>query len=108
MSIPDSPVDDNPANDEKCKALVEDFIIIDPYPNPTNGTLNVAYILPLTNDVDLSLYNSTGALIKKLFNGEGLKGYNINTFDFSKLAKGMYAIQIKYRDKVKVVKFVKE
>ena len=107
-SIPESIKDDNPANDEKCKALVEDFILLKPYPNPTEGTLNITFILPLADNLEMNLYSSTGSKIKELYSGDGLKGYNIKTFDFSKLAQGMYACQIRYRDKVKVVKFVKD
>ncbi len=108
VSVPSITKDDNPANNEKCNALVDDFMLLDPYPNPTNGILNIAFILPMVDDVCINLYSSSGAKIKELYTGEGLKGYNIKTFDFSELAQGMYACQIKYRDKVKVVKFVKD
>jgi PKD repeat protein len=105
---PDQPIDDKPANDEKCKALVEDFILLEPYPNPTDGILNIPFILPMADDISIVLYSASGSKIRELYSGEGTKGYNIQTFDFSKLAKGMYACQLRYRDKVKVVKFVKE
>jgi hypothetical protein len=66
-----------------------------PYPNPFNPSTQIGFELPESSVVSLSVYNSTGALVATLINGSKPSGTHVVRFDASKLASGLYWIELR-------------
>lgn len=67
------------------------------YPNPTNGTLNLSFNLPQAEqNVNLSIYDLQGRLIKTLFDNNNVENgvYNFET-ETTQLTTGMYVAVLK-------------
>jgi hypothetical protein len=64
------------------------------YPNPANDKIF------LSNKADIEIIDITGKIL--------IKQLNSNEIDISKLAKGIYFIKIKFDDKIRTEKFIKE
>lgn len=77
------------------------------YPNPSTGEVNLKTYVENSGEVNIRVLNLLGELI---YNEKvNLKvGYNNNTFDFSNLANGIYAIEFQNQFSRKVVQFVKQ
>ena len=52
-----------------------------PYPNPSRGQTTLSYQLPHTANVNISLYNVAGQLVKRLSNGTQQPGRHIAQWD---------------------------
>jgi PKD repeat protein len=67
------------------------------YPNPVSNDLNIDFSLEKQADIEISIWNITGQVIKqyKFKLGDGL---NKNTLNVSDLKTGMYFVQIKVND----------
>ena len=61
-------------------------------PNPFNGLTRVSYILPLSDNVDLKLYDLSGRLVKVLFEGAASAGTNRMVVDAHDLPTGIYIV----------------
>jgi PKD repeat protein len=105
--LPDNLVDDVPSNNEKCEAITGDFSLLNPYPNPTEGNLNLDVILPFSDHLAIELFNAIGQKISVLFDGTGAAGLNSLNADLAPLAEGMYAIRFTFRDNTKVRQVMK-
>ena len=82
--------------------------IVNVYPNPTNGNLNVEIQSTSSYDTKILVYDVIG---KKVFDKENslVKGLNILQFNFSQLAKGAYILQFADTGgKLYTTKFVKD
>jgi PKD repeat protein len=100
--------DNNPSNNVQCFPFKDQFIAYDPYPSPVNDQyLHIDFILPLSGNVDITLYGTKGDLIAKIYSGMAAKGINMLTIDVSSLSIGIYTYRITYRDEQKILRFVK-
>ena len=63
------------------------------YPNPASEHLFVELISPISSDVGISIYNSTGELVQ-FTNGYILQGENLIEVDLQELPSGSYFIRI--------------
>jgi PKD repeat protein len=99
--------DDKPENNTSCIAMKDDFLIITPYPNPVMDLINFVYILPFTEQVTIDIADGMGRMVKVIYNGEAMEGYNSLQTDLSELHSGVYTVRIAFRDKVLRQKFVK-
>ena len=64
------------------------------YPNPFNPSTNISYVLSSTGEINLSIYNLSGQLIKTLANGLRDAGnYNL-VWDASMQPSGMYFLRL--------------
>lgn len=76
------------------------------YPNPFNPTTTVKYTLPHFTEVNLSIYDLSGKLIKLLVNEKKPQGsYNL-IFDGSNLASGAYLLELRSTDYITVKKIL--
>jgi len=76
------------------------------YPNPFNPRTIINYELPITNDVDLSIYSLTGQKVIKLVNESQRAGIHQIVWDASGFPSGIYIVQLKqgpYADTSKIV-----
>ena len=65
---------------------------INVYPNPSKGIINVAYNFATPENMDIRIFNSTGALV---YSQNGIHGQNgIQNIDLSDEANGLYHVQM--------------
>jgi hypothetical protein len=64
------------------------------FPNPFNPTTMINYELPITNYVDLSIYNNLGQKIASLINKRQNAGYYQVEWDATNFASGIYYYRI--------------
>lgn len=64
------------------------------FPNPFNPVTNIKYYLPVEGNVKLSVYNSSGHLIKILIDSYNTVGYHEQSFNASDLSSGVYFYRI--------------
>jgi len=76
------------------------------YPNPFNPTTIINYELPITNNVDLSIYNLLGQKVVTLVSEKQKAGHHQVEWDASRFATGIYFYILRagdYRDVKKMV-----
>jgi hypothetical protein len=64
------------------------------YPNPFNPTTTIGFALPMSGDVQLSVYDILGRKVVDLVNSNLPAGYHTVNFDASSLASGVYLYRI--------------
>lgn len=64
------------------------------FPNPFNPTTKIYYNLPISGNVRIEIYNSTGQMIKELVNEFKYEGNYVVEFDGSNLSSGIYFYKI--------------
>jgi predicted GH43/DUF377 family glycosyl hydrolase len=82
------------------------FFLSKNYPNPFNPTTIINYELPITNDVELSIYNLIGQKVTTLVSGKKNAGYHQVEWDASGFASGVYYYRIEageFRDVKKMI-----
>lgn len=60
------------------------------YPNPFNPVTDIRFYLGSENKVELSIYNSSGQLVKELVNGKLKTGIHLVKFNAGDLNSGLY------------------
>ena len=68
------------------------------YPNPTSATVHVSYTLKQQSAVYIGIYDVTGKLIKRLFEGIEAAGEQKLIADLEDLPSGFYTISVKTND----------
>ncbi|MBU1719081.1 MAG: T9SS type A sorting domain-containing protein, partial [Bacteroidetes bacterium] len=106
--LPNGTTDDNSLNDEICTTDREEFIFVNPYPNPVSENLFIEFIIPFSDQVDIQLFSADGKLVKKVFNAVATEGFNRIMLPVSDLLNGTYAIHITFNKLSEVRLFVKE
>jgi len=72
----------------------EQFVLYQNYPNPFNLNTTIKFDLPRKSNVEMSIYDITGKLVKTLLKEEKNAGsYNIN-FDATNLSSGIYIYKL--------------
>ena len=56
--------------------LPNNFSLSQNFPNPFNPMTTIEYIIPENNEVQITIFDSSGRLIKNLFNGKQSRGQN--------------------------------
>lgn len=65
------------------------------YPNPFNPKTNISFIIPNDGQVNISVYNMNGQMVKELVNGFKTAGEYKIEFDGTNLASGVYFYTLK-------------
>jgi len=115
------PPDDDPTNDtlsitlpvylevtgvEQLENLVREFRLFQNHPNPFNPKTVINYELPITNDVELSIYNVLGQKVITLVSEKQKAGHHQVEWDASGFPSGVYYYVLKageFRDVKKMV-----
>lgn len=101
--------DEVPENDESCKAINETtFQVLSVYPNPTFDKLTIPIFIPETNSLSIILYDLLGQKKQDVYSGNINKGLQLQTVDFTGIAKGIYLLKFEYGGTVIVKKFIKD
>jgi hypothetical protein len=83
-----------------------EFRLMQNYPNPFNPVTRIPIELATTADIEISVFDSRGRMIRSLFRGVQNAGTHVMTWDASGLPSGTYFIQLNsgnYRQAVKTV-----
>ncbi|MBN4051253.1 PKD domain-containing protein [bacterium AH-315-M05] len=103
---PNNDNDDVPSNNEQCVTFSDGFIALDPYPNPTDNEINIEYIIPYSEFVEVVLYDAIGKRVSTLFSDKAQKGLNKILLNSAFLNEGMYFYRISFIDRTEVKRFV--
>jgi len=76
------------------------------YPNPFNPITKIRYVLPVTNKVELKVYDVLGREVATLVNEEQVAGYYEVELNANNLSSGIYFYRIKSGDFIKIKKMI--
>ncbi len=82
------------AADGLARGVLNEFRLFQNFPNPSNPSTWIEYILPRQEHLRLSVYNLLGEEVKRLVDGVETPGHKIVPFDASRLASGIYFYQL--------------
>jgi PKD repeat protein len=99
--------DENETNNKKCITSTNEFEVFNTYPNPFESDINVDVNIPTKGTVSVKLYNLLGGYLSEPIERNVLKGYNSFTINGSYLQKGIYFLEIRYKDQKSIVKILK-
>jgi hypothetical protein len=91
---------------DNASLLPQEFALRQNHPNPFNPITIINYQLPITNDVDLSIYNMLGQKVATLVNERKQVGYHHVEWDASGFASGVYYYRIEAGEFVDVKKMI--
>jgi len=74
--------------------LPADFELLQNYPNPFNPSTNIAFSLPTSAHVTLTVHSILGQEVAVLVNKTMVGGRHVVTFDASKLSSGVYLYRL--------------
>ncbi len=100
--------DDVSSNNHKCTNITDNFILLDPFPNPTTDEIYFLFISPDNSPVKAEIYDVRGRLVDNVFNSSASKGLNKIDYNTFKLDNGIYALKLSYKDKVVTKKWMKK
>ncbi len=95
---PNNTSENDESNNEFCKTL-SNFELINVYPIPASSNLELEYIVPSNDQIEISLYDNIGHQIKVLYSGTAQKGMNRHSFIVSVYSQGVYVLELGYQGK---------
>ncbi len=104
---PNGKNDDVEENNQKCSSLLNEFSVMEPFPNPFTDQLQMNAILPFDDYLTVEMYDNLGRKLSTIFDGQGSAGLNLIHADLSSLADGMYTLRFSFRDQDILRKVVK-
>ena len=90
---------------DRLTVLPDRYVLKQNYPNPFNPATSIEFSIPVSENVNLSIYNIEGRLVKTLVNQKMMSGQHVIEWNGtnqigSKVASGMYIYQLKTNKKV--------
>ncbi len=86
------------AAEEEAAAMLETISLYPNFPNPFNPVTEVAFDLPRTTAVTVTVYDMLGQQVALLASGVQTAGHHVVTFDGSALPSGMYFCRLQTAD----------
>jgi len=83
-----------------------EYTLYQNYPNPFNPTTKIRFAVPKESKVRVTVYNSLGAEVARLADGDFSAGYYEIPFNASKLSSGLYIYRISAGDFMQVKKMI--
>jgi beta-glucanase (GH16 family) len=84
----------------------KDFKLSQNFPNPFNPATVISYQLPITNKVELKVYDVLGREVATLVNRVKEAGYYSTSFNAENLPSGIYFARLQYSDKIEIKKMM--
>jgi len=103
---PNGENDDVPQNDEQC-ITTENFLLLDPNPNPATGKILVRFIIPVSGHVNIQIIDNLGQIVYVPYSDIAPQGLNDLSINIDKFANGIYTIQAVYKGSYLFKKFTK-
>jgi hypothetical protein len=85
---------------------IHNFLIESINPNPASVQAYIGYTLPNDGYVDISVFNSLGVEMKKIYNGFASSGGNVVPVNVVGLTQGVYYIRLKFGERIISKKFI--
>ncbi len=76
-------------------SIISKFKLNQNFPNPFNPTTNIEYYLPVTSEIEITLFNTLGQKVMEIFKGKQKKGLNKTIINGEGLGSGIYIYQLK-------------
>jgi PKD repeat protein len=109
LANPNGFADEYPPDNERCEALdVSEFKVLEIYPNPVADMVTIPVVAPEAGNVNITLYDAQGQLIRTVYSGIALKGLQLIALETHDLNSGLYSCKIEYVDYVIVKKIIKK
>lgn len=80
---------------ESKSEIPSDYELEQNYPNPFNPSTNIAFTLPSSGHVNISIYNMLGQKVRTLVDQNKTAGRHVATFEANGLSSGVYLYRIK-------------
>jgi YbbR domain-containing protein len=77
------------------------------YPNPVRNNANIAFTLGFMSDVEITVLDINGKMVKNFLNTNMDEGDHQLSLDVSSLTSGTYLVRLEANQDAKVTKFVK-
>jgi parallel beta-helix repeat protein len=87
-------------------SLPDRFILLQNYPNPFNDQTTIRFVLPKSQNVQLTIYDLLGRRIETLIDDYKQAGSHTITFDASHLSSGVYFYRLQAGEMVKIKRMV--
>ncbi|MDP8207621.1 MAG: T9SS type A sorting domain-containing protein [Candidatus Electryonea clarkiae] len=84
----------------------DEYLLLDPYPNPFNSITVINLILPQQSNLNISIYNIVGQKVVNLVSGNYTPGNHKFGFDASEFSSGIYFIHASVPGKLDEVRKV--
>ena len=89
--------DINNQNNQECLTSNEDFVILDPYPNPVSDNLYLNILLPEKEDLTIQMVSSNGQIKWHRQITDTKKGLNKIIIQMDEVPTGVYILNIAYK-----------
>jgi PKD repeat protein len=108
MAVKPNGIDDQyPSDNESCIAIDKStFEVLEPYPVPAGDILTLPMLIPATNNLDVTVYNSRGQSLGFVFSGTVAEGLQLITVNLIGVEKGIYSFVVVYDGQRVVKRFV--
>ena len=86
--------------------IVSNFSISDPYPNPFNPTTQLNFNVPVSDYIQINIYNASGNIVDTLYDGYIQSGVHTLDWVAKDLSSGVYFIKSVFQSDVVVKKVI--
>ena len=86
--------------------FLNNLLGIQVFPNPSNGLTKILLNTPENGNLSINLIDILGREVAVIYNGSINAGDKSYMIDVNNIDTGIYFIQIKYNDKLSVIKFL--
>lgn len=76
------------------------------YPNPATHQIDIPLNIPVEGNIILEIYNSTGNLVKTIYNANLTSGRHIVSSNIGELSGGVYVLRLISTKKIETARFV--
>lgn len=87
------------ASEEKLNTHIENSVLLNIYPNPTSGWINLEYALEKSGNVQVVIYDMSGREVAKIDAGNRHSGFISHKVDLPNLSKGVYLVNLQINGK---------
>ena len=85
---------------------IENFLLYPCYPNPLNEETRIEFKIPKKGHVNLSIYNQSGQIVKKLVNTELNEGEHTRIWNAQNVSAGTYFLHLESNGIISVQKLI--
>jgi PKD repeat protein len=106
VEVIEDQADERLNNNSMCKEYHEELWFSTPYPNPADNEINIDFILPYKDQIQIRILAADGQQIQSM-NIVGERGLNKLQIPTNQLSQGLYYLEIKTGETVEIKEFVK-
>ena len=80
--------------------LISDFDLKDPFPNPFNPRTQISFNIPISDFIQIAVYNINGNMVETLYDGYMQSGEHVLDWNAQELSSGVYFIRSMYQSNI--------